>query len=324
MKKHRIICLALGIFFAIACLSPLALPSIVKANAILTLPTLRVTIISPANNAAFKAGANFTITARITNEGPGVAPFVYAVISAGGTGSASMPDPSPVWQMNEGESRTVSFGAHYNGGGKATFVVCPRGPVNVTGSQEFLVCAIGGPDGIIPSGNESIFFQGEYPADHLICGSVTIRESSSSDVSPSVSSGPGSSGLQGTNVLVTNLFAQPQLAAAGQEITIFGNVTNRGDVAGSYNATLKINGQVETVRTGTIGANVAVPLKFTLSRETQGTYEVDLNGQKTFFTVTGAVSPNQLDGRIIAAIGLAIIVVVLAVMIVRRHSEANR
>jgi hypothetical protein len=299
------------------------LPTAVRAN-VISLPTLRATISSPANNAAFKPGANFTVTAQITNEGPGVAIFVSAAISAGGSGSAAMPDPSPVWQMNEGESRTVAFGAHYNGGGRATFVVCPRVPVNVTDSQQFLVCAIGGPDGIIPCGNEFIFFQGEYPADHLICGSVTIRESSSGDVSPSVSSGPGSSGLQGTNVLVTNLFAQPQLAAAGQEITIFGNITNRGDTTGSYNATLKINGQVETVRSGTIGANVAVPLKFTLSRETQGTYEVDLNGQKTFFTITGAVSSNQIDDRIIAAIGLFIIVVVLAVMIVRRYSAANR
>ncbi len=110
---------------------------------------------------------------------------------------------------------------------------------------------------------------------------------------------------------------------AGQPVTIFANVANRGEADGDYTAKLSINGQVESTRQLMVPANKAIPVEFTVVKAEPGTYLVDINGQKTSFIVTGTVrnedisSTVPLIGFIFCAFG---IIVVIAVILKRRFA----
>ena len=115
---------------------------------------------------------------------------------------------------------------------------------------------------------------------------------------------------------------QPQQTQADQPVIIYASIANGGEQSGSYTAELKINGQVEEIKTGRVGSHSAVPLEFEVSRSEPGTYEVDINGQQSYFTVSGEQSSVD-SSRMIFIIGLiacAIGVVVATVLLYRRRS----
>ena len=105
-------------------------------------------------------------------------------------------------------------------------------------------------------------------------------------------------------------------------------MANRGEAEGPYTAVLKINGQVEATKSGILQGNTAVPLKFTIYREQPGAYEVDVNGQKTFFTIVGEEATTGLfsgDTKLVALVlwGILVVAVITALTIVllrRRQS----
>ncbi len=117
------------------------------------------------------------------------------------------------------------------------------------------------------------------------------------------------------------LSVNPQQTAAGQPVTIVTNVVNTGDVAGSLNVVLKINGQAEQTRMISTGPQATQPVKFTVTRAEPGTYSVDVGGQKGSFTVldeqTGPSSASTVIG-LIAALIMAFLITV-AVMLFRRR-----
>ena len=105
-------------------------------------------------------------------------------------------------------------------------------------------------------------------------------------VSPSMPERPWQ--LKPASLSTQILNVNPQQTSAGQPVTITTNVVNTGDEAGSYNVALKINGQLETSRTVSVGPQGAQPVKFTLTRTQPGTYAIDIGGQKGTFTVLAA------------------------------------
>jgi hypothetical protein len=126
-------------------------------------------------------------------------------------------------------------------------------------------------------------------------------------------------------ISVKYLTVQPQQALANQPITVYFNIANSGDEAGSYKATLKINGQVEETRTGRVGSHAAVPLKFEVLKDKPGTYSLDINGQQSSFTILddvgNKVKPTKdwaILGFIVCAMGVLVVSVLL---IQRRRSE---
>jgi len=88
-----------------------------------------------------------------------------------------------------------------------------------------------------------------------------------------------------SGITILKVTVQPQQAIVNQPVTIYANVVNRGDTPGTYSAQLKIDGQVVQTRSGGIGGNIGIPLKFTVSKDQSGTYRVDVNGQKSCFIV---------------------------------------
>lgn len=102
-----------------------------------------------------------------------------------------------------------------------------------------------------------------------------------------------------------------------------------GDEAGSHTATLKINGQVEEMRTGKLGGHAAVPLQFIVSTGKPGSYQVDVNGQQASFIIVdnGGNKPRPtkawgLIGFVLCAIG--VIVVSLLLVLMRRSTGVNQ
>jgi hypothetical protein len=109
----------------------------------------------------------------------------------------------------------------------------------------------------------------------------------------------------------------------GEPATVYANVVNRGDVPGGFTAVVKVNGQVEQTESYVIGAHAAQPVKFVIYRDQPGTYEVDLNGQKTSFSVVGSTAQNtpvsSTQWIFLVIIGAAVILAVVLVLLLRRR-----
>jgi hypothetical protein len=114
----------------------------------------------------------------------------------------------------------------------------------------------------------------------------------------------------------------PQQTSAGQPVTIATNVINTGDQAGNYNVTLKINGQAEQTRMGSIGPQGTQPLKFTVTKAQPGTYAVDIGGQRGSFVVLGAggTAGAPVNGGLIVILimGVLILATIVVLLVSRR------
>ncbi len=142
--------------------------------------------------------------------------------------------------------------------------------------------------------NTTLSDDSDTPAPHdETITPISIFQQPSADVTaPSDSSGASSSApvINAANctrpeLCVTYLRAQPAKVSANQPVIVMGNVCNRGDAECDYTATLKINGEIDQEKKGNLPANKAVPIQFEIRRWEPGVYQVDLNGQLTYFTV---------------------------------------
>jgi len=71
----------------------------------------------------------------------------------------------------------------------------------------------------------------------------------------------------------------------GKEVSIGFLVTNTGDIAGSYQASLSINGAVEETRNINLAAGASQEVIFTINQNTAGTYIVTVDELALSFTV---------------------------------------
>jgi hypothetical protein len=124
-----------------------------------------------------------------------------------------------------------------------------------------------------------------------------------------------------TTLTVKYLNVQPPQVQVNQTVTVYANITNSGDQAGSYRAILKINGYDEQIKAGIIDGHAAVPIKFDLIKDKPGVYNVDVNGQKTYFVIADENSralPLKTIPMIII-IMCTIGIIVLVVMLILRN-----
>jgi len=143
---------------------------------------------------------------------------------------------------------------------------------------------------------------------------VTRKPFADSSPSPSMQQSlPAKISVKYLNVL-------PQTAQVNQPITIAANMANIGDESGKYTATLKINGEVEQVKTGSVGARVAHPISFTVTKGQPGVYAVDINGQQASFTVVGKNNTNSVKPLILlGTILCGLVGLILLVIVIRRR-----
>jgi hypothetical protein len=147
---------------------------------------------------------------------------------------------------------------------------------------------------------------------------------------------PGTSGIRtvtGTQgqlppeIMLVYMNVTPQQQYAGQPVTITTNASNTGGSTGQYTVTLMINGQVEETRLVSVGAQSALPVTFTVTRDVPGTYTVTIGGQRSSFTVIRAGSVDSLGTRdgLIAAIASFLLVMLagMLVIVVKRRLQAD-
>ncbi|MDD5510019.1 MAG: hypothetical protein PHI12_04335 [Dehalococcoidales bacterium] len=103
-----------------------------------------------------------------------------------------------------------------------------------------------------------------------------------------VPASPAPAPSPGPEVLaVTDLVITPREADTGEEITISVLVTNNGEIEDTYILVLKINGAAEATGYIPLAAGNSLPVTFTTSQDTPGTYIVDVNGLTGTFEVRG-------------------------------------
>jgi hypothetical protein len=128
-----------------------------------------------------------------------------------------------------------------------------------------------------------------------------------------------------SRIVITGFSASQQVVQANEDIAIFANVANRGDMAGNYTATLKINGEVREVKTGIIAGNTATPVNFNIAIDKPGQYQIDLNGTTLDLTVienenTAAVNRTRNVILAVTIIGALLVVSLTAILFRRRKT----
>ena len=123
------------------------------------------------------------------------------------------------------------------------------------------------------------------------------------------------------------VYLSPAVASAGQPVKVIANVVNRGSLEGGYTANLQINGHIEQTKMGTVAGNTYVPVEFTVVKDTPGTYDIDIGGQTTSFTVVAAenansssLSQSQIFIIVLVILGIAVVALSIRVIMRRRSS----
>jgi len=137
-----------------------------------------------------------------------------------------------------------------------------------------------------------------------------------SDVAPS---GPESLVLcnRPDQLCIINMSVQPAQANINQPIIIFASIANRCETPTNFTVTMKINGLEEEVQKGSLPGNMAKSLTFTTLKTEPGNYEVELNGEVTYFTVIGekgSIKPSQIVVSVVFSlfcIGIFILLIAL-------------
>jgi len=85
---------------------------------------------------------------------------------------------------------------------------------------------------------------------------------------------------------VTNLVIEPSETTVGRTVTIKANVTNTGNIEGTYATSLEINGKVEGSQNVTLAAGQTKLIEFTYTPSSVATYAVTIGGATATLKVT--------------------------------------
>jgi Fe-S cluster assembly iron-binding protein IscA len=105
----------------------------------------------------------------------------------------------------------------------------------------------------------------------------------------------------------------------GKEVTVSFLVTNAGDLAGSYEAALEIDGEVEATKEVTLDAGASEELTFTITKDVAGTYQITVDGLTLSFTVEEAPPPSTMNWWLIVVIIVgAVLLLILIILLARK------
>jgi len=86
---------------------------------------------------------------------------------------------------------------------------------------------------------------------------------------------------------VNNLVIDPQVAEANTPVQISVNVTNIGELSGSYTAELEVNGVIADTRTVQLSGGESTTLQFTVTHSAKGAYTVKVGNLTGTFSIEG-------------------------------------
>jgi hypothetical protein len=89
----------------------------------------------------------------------------------------------------------------------------------------------------------------------------------------------------------SNLTITPAEVNIGEATSITVTITNTGDLSGTYNVVLKVNGTDNATKAVTISGHKSQQVTFTLSQSTAGTYTISIGGLSGALTVKALPIP---------------------------------
>ena len=128
---------------------------------------------------------------------------------------------------------------------------------------------------------------------------------------------PASASFTISDLSVTRSEVKP-----AEQVTISTVVTNIGGSEGSYTVVLKINGAEEAKKEVTLGAGKSETVTFTIAKDAEGSYTVNIDGKVGQFTVIVPPPNWWLIGGIIA--GCVVVVGLLVYFFVWRKRSTPR
>jgi len=105
--------------------------------------------------------------------------------------------------------------------------------------------------------------------------------------------------------VVENLVINPEVVESGKNVTISVDVANIGTAEGTYIVTLKIENVVEAIENVTLDEGETENVTFTVSRDDEGTYHVEVDGLTGSFDVRATS-----EGSLALPIAVTIIVII--------------
>ena len=122
---------------------------------------------------------------------------------------------------------------------------------------------------------------------------------------------------------VSNLTITPAEVDMGEEVTISVLVTNTGDLSGSYQASLNIDGMAVATEEVTLAGGASETVTFTMTQDVAGTYSVTIDGQSGTFDVRLVLTKLlMLNWQLIAIIAGATAAVAVPLAIRRRRRRS--
>ena len=98
---------------------------------------------------------------------------------------------------------------------------------------------------------------------------------------------------------ISTMAVTPPEALAGDEVRIKADITNTGEVSGSYTATLTVEGDVSQTKEVTLEAGVTETVFFAYSPNAAGTYHLGLDGLTAALKVLEPAPPEPAEVKII-------------------------
>ena len=106
-----------------------------------------------------------------------------------------------------------------------------------------------------------------------------------------------------------------------ENVTISAQITNTGDLTGSYKVTFRIDGALMETRDVTVAGGTSQILTFTTTENTAGTYIVTVNGKSDTFTVKPP--PKVINWWLIAATIAGVILAIIGTRKLALHRKAS-
>jgi hypothetical protein len=91
---------------------------------------------------------------------------------------------------------------------------------------------------------------------------------------------------------ISGLTVSPNKVDAGQSVSISVKVSNSGDLTGTYDVNLKVNGVSEKINQITVAGSESQTAYFSVVRNDPGKYTVDINGLTGEFFIISVIPPN--------------------------------
>ena len=126
---------------------------------------------------------------------------------------------------------------------------------------------------------------------------------------------------------ISDLTVTPAEVKAGEEVTISVKVTNIGGQSDSYTVSLMVNQTTEQTKTVTLPAGASTITQFKITKQTLGTYSIEVEGLTDELTVSkapnGSGTSDGFPVEYITAVLVAVVAIIVVVFFLLKKRKPN-